>query len=379
MANRSGTIRLARFGSIDVFIHWSWLIIATLLVLGFQGWLTTTDDDIAPGPAWLLAVSGALVFFASILTHELAHAFMAKARGIEVAGITLFVFGGATEADASSRSARDELIIAIVGPVTSLVIAGVLGTVWLALDGDQAAVRLIGYLAVVNLVLALFNLVPGLPLDGGRVLRAVVWGVTGDFARATHLAANMGTAFGYLLIGVGLVQLWLGMVGGLWLVAIGWMISSSARQTEASERIRDSFAGLTAADIMTSPVVAIPADLSVARAANEYLARHQLTVFPVEAEGRAGPLGTVGLGSVGGLDPDAAAVMTVAQLARPIDPALLVPPDRPAADVIRLLADGPTGTRVLGVENGRTVGVISPRDIGRRRALTALLRPRPTP
>ncbi|MGI9597433.1 MAG: site-2 protease family protein, partial [Acidimicrobiales bacterium] len=298
MADRSGTVRLARIASVDIFVHWSWLIIATLLVLGFQGWLTTTDDDLDPSRAWLLAVAGAFVFFASILIHELAHAFMAKARGIEVAGITLFVFGGATEADASSRTAVDELVIAIVGPLTSLALAGTLGLIWAVLDSGQAAVRLIGYLAMVNLVLALFNLVPGLPLDGGRVLRAIVWGVTGDFARATRLATAAGVGVGYLLIGFGLVQVWNGALGGLWLAAIGWMISTSARRTEASERIREAFAGRTAADIMTSPVVTIPASLPVAAAVEQYLARHQITVFPVESETGTGLIGTLGVGSV---------------------------------------------------------------------------------
>lgn len=375
MADRPGTVRLARVWSIDVFIHWSWLIIVALLTLGFQGWLTTTHEDIDPGLAWLLAVVGTIVLLGSVLVHELAHAFVAKARGIEVNGITLFVFGGSTEVDPAGHSARDELIVAIVGPLMSLVVAAVLGAVWLVLEAGSVAAELVGYLAVINVVLAVFNLIPGLPLDGGRVLRAVVWSVTGDFARATRLASSAGVAAGYLLIGVGLVELWAGLIGGLWLAAIGWLIATSARRTAVGDRMRDVFAGQTAADIMTSPVVTIPASLPVALAVEQYLARHPVTVFPVVSQTGTGLFGTIGVGSVGGLTPERARVLTAAQLARPVDPDLLVDPGRPAIDVVRLLAERPAGSRVIVVEDGWPVGIVSPRDIVRRSELVDLLRP----
>lgn len=375
MADRRGTVRLARLGSVDVHIHWSWLIIVVLLTLGFQGWLTTTDEGLDPGAAWLLALAGTLVFLGSVLVHELAHAFVARARGIEVAGITLFVFGGATEVDTTSRNARDELIVAIVGPLTSLAVAAVLGLAWLGLDAGSPTGRVVGYLAVINVVLAVFNLLPGLPLDGGRVFRAIVWAVTGDFARATRLASSTGVAVGYLLIGIGLVELWAGAVGGLWLAAIGWMISSSARETGAQDRMRELFAEQTAADLMTTPVVSIPAGLPVTEAVECYLANHPVTVFPVVSETGTGLIGTIGVASVHGLSADQARQLTVAQLARPVDPDLLVERGRPATEIVNLLSTSPTGSRVIVVDGGWPVGIVSPRDVMRRSALMDLLRP----
>lgn len=383
MADRRGSVRLARVGTIDVHIHWSWLIIVVLLMLGLQGWLITTDENLDPAVAWLLAIGGTAVFLGSVLVHELAHALVARARGIEVSGITLFVFGGATEVDTTSRSARDELIVAIVGPLTSLAVGAVLGLAWLGLDPDAALGQMVGYLAVINVVLAVFNLLPGLPLDGGRVFRAIVWAATGDFARATRMASTTGVMVGYLLIGVGLVELWAGSVGGLWLAAIGWMISTSARQTGTQDRMRELFADQTAADLMTSPVVSIPAGLPVNEAVECYLARHPVTVFPVVSETGTGLIGTLGVGSVHGLTVDQARSMTAAQLANPVDPDLVVTADRSAADVIELLTANPTGSRVIVVEGSWPIGIVSPRDVIRRSDLMDLLRPlgsgRPAP
>ena len=356
MEDRSGTVRLARFGSVEVFIHWSWLIIAGLLTVALWGRLVSVNDGLDEGRAWLLAVTGSTIFFASVLTHELAHAFMALRRGIEVKGITLYVFGGATEADASSRTAADEFIIAIVGPLTSLGLAGVLGAGWLALrSSDEPLAGLIGYLAIVNVVLALFNLVPGLPLDGGRVFRAIVWAITGDFRRATRWATTGGVVVGYLLIGGGLVELWAGDVGGLWFAAIGWIIASSARRNEEQEQLRDAFADLTAADVMTSPVLTVPVDEPLAVTVRERFAPLSPTVFPVVDGDRLA--GTIGVGSIQGLDADDAAVLTAGQVATALDPDLLVAPDRPMTEVV----------------GGGPIGIISPRDVVRRSALAAVL------
>ncbi len=374
MEERTGTVRLARFGSVEVFIHWSWMIIATLLTLGFWGQLTTANEDLGEARAWLLAVTGSVVFFASVLIHELAHAFMAIARGIEVKGITLYLFGGATEADASSRTAGDEFVIAIVGPLTSLAIAAVLGGAWALLESSDAALAgLVGYLAFVNVILAVFNLVPGLPLDGGRVMRATIWAVTGDFAKATRVAGSAGVAVGYLLIGAGLVELWTGNVGGLWFAAIGWMISSAARRTVEQEQLRDAFAGQTAADVMTSPLLTVPADEPLTVTVRERFARQSPTVFPVVDGDRL--IGTIGVAAVQGMDPDQVATLTAGELARSVDPELLVEPDRPMNEVVALLAGSGGGTRVLVVEGGRPIGIISPRDIVRRSLLAELLDP----
>ncbi|MCP4222129.1 MAG: hypothetical protein GY773_02145, partial [Actinomycetia bacterium] len=187
---RRGSWRLMRIARVDIYLHWSWLGIIGLLILGFQAQLATAYPDLAPGRLWAYATAGSIVFLTSVLLHELAHALMAQARGIEVEGITLYLFGGATEADASSGKARDELVIAIVGPLTSVGIAAVLWLIALAIGPNENALgAMVAYLAVVNLILAAFNMTPGLPLDGGRVFRSLAWSATGDFRKATRWAA----------------------------------------------------------------------------------------------------------------------------------------------------------------------------------------------
>lgn len=369
---QQGTFTLVNLYGITIRIHWSWLLIVGLLTLGFWGQLTTEHDGLSSGSGLALAVFGSAVFFGSVLVHELAHAFVARARGIEVKGITLYLFGGATEADASSKSAIDEFIVAIVGPLTSLAVGILLlGGAELVGPGQEALADLIGYLGLVNLILAVFNMTPGLPLDGGRVFRSIVWGITGDFRRATRWAAGAGVIVGYSLIGFGLLSLWQGWLGGLWLAAIGWMISQSARRTEQQEELREVFKDLVAGDVMTSPVVTIPAECRVAETVRHYFAREDQTVFPVVEQGRI--VGMLSFGAVRHLDSKQRATTTAGLLARDMKPALIAGSTTPMQEVIEALASyGPKG-RVLVVDDGVLLGIVAPSDIIRRSSLADLL------
>lgn len=367
-----GTFTLVDLYGVTVRIHWSWLLIVGLLTLGFWGQLTTEHAGLSSGSGLALSVFGSAVFFGSVLVHELAHAFVARARGIEVKGITLYLFGGATEADASSRSAIDEFIVAIVGPLTSAAVGIVLlGGAELMGPGQEPLADLVGYLGVVNLILAVFNMTPGLPLDGGRVFRSIVWGITGDFRRATRWAAGAGVFVGYSLIGFGMLSLWQGWLGGLWLAAIGWMISQSARRTEQQEELREVFKDLVAGDVMTSPVVTIPAECRVADTVRHYFAREDQTVFPVtESDGIVGMLS---FSAVRNLDSRQRATTTAGRLAQDMKPALVAASTTPMQEVIEALASyGPKG-RVLVVDDGLLQGIIAPSDIIRRSSLADLL------
>ncbi|MGI9616480.1 MAG: site-2 protease family protein [Acidimicrobiales bacterium] len=367
---RTGVLRLGRVGGIQILIHWSWIIIAGLLTAAFWAQLTDQNPDLSSGAGWLLAGLGSLLFFGSILAHELAHALTAVARGIEVKGITLYLFGGATEADASSRSAFDELVIALAGPLTSLVLAGALGVIGLVI-GDPLG-SLLGYLAVLNIVLVAFNMAPGLPLDGGRVFRAIVWGATGDFAKATRWATTAGVALGYLLIWLGVLAVLAGALSGLWLAAIGWMISQSARTTGEQERLREAFTNVVAGEVMTSPVVSIPPSCLISAALTSYFRQASRTVYPVaDADGI---VGLVDLREVARLEPDELASKTIGDIAVPIDPGMICTPSTPMGEVIESLAGSTGGDRVLVVDDGALLGIISAADIVRRSTLVDLLR-----
>jgi Zn-dependent protease/CBS domain-containing protein len=369
-ADRRGSVRLIRIAGIDVYLHWSWLGIVALLLLGFRGQLDATYPELGSGGAWALAALGTALFLGSVLVHELAHALMALARGIDVDGITLYLFGGATEADASSRTALDEFVIAIVGPLTSLGLAGLLAVAALSLNSEAAA-GLVGYLAAINLILAVFNMTPGLPLDGGRVFRSIVWWVTGDFRKATRWAATAGVMIGYAMIGIGLLSVSQGGIGGLWLAAIGWMISQAAMATSQQEQIRQTFAGLTAADVMTDRVVTVPADTTVADVVRSHFTGGQHSGYPVVDGERV--VGMLGVADIRVLSRDRRAVVTAGDAAVPVDPDLVVEPAEPMTAVIAALGSSGSGRRVLVLDDGRLVGILSPGDIIRRNAFSSLL------
>lgn len=372
MRRREVSFRIGRVSGVEILIHPSWLIIAGLVVLGFWGWLTETHPQLSDNAALFLSVVGTAVLFGSVLIHELSHAVVAKARGIEVKGITLYLFGGATEADASSKNAADEFMIAVVGPLTSLATAAVLAVVAITVGSpDDPVPDLAGYLAQMNVLLALFNLAPGLPLDGGRVFRSIVWAITGDFRRATRWAAGAGEVFGYLLISVGVVWLFQGALGGLWLAAIGWMISQSAHQSEQQDALREFFKDLAAEDVMTSPVLAIPSEMSATGAVRNYFAKEDRTTFPV-LEG-SNVVGMLSLTAVRRLSRAERDMTTAGQLAVGEDPAMVATPLTPMSEIAEALSTGAPKARVLVMDDGVLVGIISPRDILRRSSLAPLL------
>lgn len=250
--------RVGRILGIDLRIEASWFFIAVLVSYFFFLQFRTVFGGLSAGAAAMLALSAALLFFGSVLIHELAHAVVARRRGIEVEGITLFLFGGATHARVESRGAGDELLVSAVGPLTSLGLAGVFWAARALLVDvlPLEMVLVIGFLGWINLVLAVFNLLPGFPLDGGRILRALVWKATGNLSRATRIAAAGGQVVGYLMImGGGLLALTGGLISGIWLAAIGWFLARSARASYEEQRIRMLLERVEASDVMVPPLV----------------------------------------------------------------------------------------------------------------------------
>src|SRR5919206_287162 len=247
------SIRLGRVAGIDVGIHYTWLFAFALIAWSLAaGFFPSATPGLAAPTYWLLGVAAALGLFASVLIHEFSHSLMALARGLRVQSITLFIFGGVSTIVGEAERSLDEFLIAVVGPLSSFLLAGVFWAAGqaAALDGTPLG-AFVGYLASVNLILGLFNLVPGFPLDGGRVLRSIVWAVSGSLRRATQVASYVGQGFGFLLIFWGVSRLLGGDVfGGLWTAFIGWFLNSGAESTRQQQALTEDLRGVGVAQVM---------------------------------------------------------------------------------------------------------------------------------
>lgn len=360
---RQNSWRLGRIGGVEIKIDPSWAIIALLVGYSFFLLLSQRFPDRTTGFLLPVAVVMAAVFFVSVLLHELAHSWVALSRGVEVKGITLFLFGGATQADLETKEPFDELLIAIVGPISSFVLAGVFwaGTL---VAGDGPLALATGQLGWINLALAVFNLLPGFPLDGGRVLRSLVWRSSGDLVKATRIASRAGRVLGGLIIAVGILEvLFLGaLIGGLWLVAIGWFLSQAANASFTHLQLKAGLQDVPASRLMTRDLQQIPGDISVQAAVDDYFMQHNYNTFPVSENGRT--TGLITMASVRRVPRDQWSGTTVDDIAEPLSDMCTVRPNDSVGDVVPKLMQGEVG-RVVVVDNEEVIGLITPRDLVR--------------
>lgn len=286
-------IKLGRIFGIEVGLHYSWLIIALLVTLSLRGQFQATNPQWGAGAIWATAIGTALLFFASIIAHELSHAAVAKANGLPVKAITLFALGGVAQIEKEAEDAKTEFWMGIVGPIASVIIGLACMGLVIALGGTpslgpQTPLRaMLMWLGVINIVLAIFNMIPGFPMDGGRVLRAIVWWVTGDAVKATCVATLAGSVVGYGLIIVGIFRFFGGAgFGGLWLVFIGWFLLDAARANRAYLEMSESLRGVRVADVMTPNCPVIDSRANLQTFLDEHLLRTGLRCFVVEEQGR---------------------------------------------------------------------------------------------
>lgn len=356
------SFRVARIRGIAIEIHPSWLFILGVLSFSlsdgvfpdqYPGWSTATY--------WAVGVTSALLLFVAVLVHELAHAVVAQRRGLEVPKITLFIFGGVSHIARQPRSAGEEFAIAVAGPLTSLAIAVLAGAVYLTMHERVEQVGAIGaYLATVNLLLAIFNILPGFPLDGGRVLRSIAWRRTKSFRRATRIAGSVGEIFGYTLMMGGVAFLLAGYAwNGLWFMFIGWFLSGAARGEKEALQLSPSSAG-RARDVMRTTYPTITPGISI----EEVVERHMV------GEGERAAVvamddSVVGILSVSDVRriPREAWPNTPAQRAMtPRDRVLTVSADTPALEVLHQLGANRLN-QVPVLEEGRMIGLITRREL----------------
>jgi Zn-dependent protease len=338
----------------------SWLLIAALIVWSLStGYFPMELPGLAQGTAIVLGVVAMLGLFGSLILHELAHALVARRYGLGIGGITLFLFGGVAELEEEPRSAASEFWIAVAGPAMSVALAGLFGLAGSVTAGVGAV--LLAYLATVNLFLALFNLLPAFPLDGGRVLRALIWQRTGDLLEATRKASGAGTILALLLMAFGLyAALTGGGVSGIWVVMIGVFVLTASRASYQRLLLQDSLKGRRVVELMTAdPLTATP-DMTLAAVGDGIMVAHAVTFVPVVA-GEA-PIGYVDTELMRAVPRGDWAATRVADVMAPLDPACIVPPRMTAEAALDRLARGPQ-RKLIVAEGGRIRGILSLRDL----------------
>ena len=293
-----GQLTLFRIRGIRIGVDYSWFFVLFLIILWLSGFYRDVlGADQSSSDPYLLAVVSAIAFFGSILLHELGHAVVANRRGIPITEITLWLFGGVARMSKDSDSPGTEFKIAAAGPAVTLVLATLcigIGVVaaganefWQAMlvdsdAGTSGLLAMVAWLASINILVLVFNLIPAFPLDGGRIARAVAWKVTGDRNRATRFAANLGRGFSFVLIGLGVLLIVQGFaVSGIWLGLIGFILGQSARGYAAQSEFSSRIGGISVADVMDADPVSISEDTSVERAIDEYFLRYRWPWFPV--------------------------------------------------------------------------------------------------
>ncbi len=362
----NGGFRIARFFGFDVRLDLSWFVVFFLVLWTFaESVFPLRHRGLSSIEYVLMAVAGALLFFASVLLHELAHSAVARARGIQVEGITLFIFGGMARIRSEATNPKDEFLITVVGPLSSAAIGLALlaaASVGRRVGLPVAVTGVADYLALLNFVLAVFNLIPGFPLDGGRLLRSLVWQLTNDLRKATRWASLTGRIFGFLMIGLGVIYLFgNSLIFGMWLIFIGWFLYQAAESSYRQLILRRILEGVRAEEAMTRRPEAVPADLTLRDLVDEHFLRRRFGAFPVEdEEGKL--LGLITLTQVKAVDRNKWPTTRVREAMTQICEAVTVQKDDSLAEVLTKLEGAGVG-RALVVKDGRLEGVISRADV----------------
>lgn len=364
VSGRADHIQIARVIGIPIYLHFSWLIIFGLIVWTLStGYFPAEYPDLPASSYWAKGLVASLLFFVSILLHELGHAAVARLHGLRTQSITLFIFGGVARLEKDPRDGKAEFWMAAAGPLVSLVLAALfyVGAMLPFVGPSGAAVG--KYLAMINLFLALFNLVPAFPMDGGRLLRGALWGSMGK-ARATQIASGAGTFFAFFLMFVGVSSLLRGdPLGGVWYILIGWFIKDASVASYQQVRLDEALRGATVRDAMVEAVATIPGSGSVAEAAREYFGRTGYGSYPV-TRGDA-VVGLLCLKDVLRLSPEEREATSVQGAMRPLTEALVTEPDTPLPTALALMAQA-GAPRLLVMNGDHLVGLLTMNGVVRR-------------
>ena len=354
-----GSLRLGKIAGIDIYAHLSWFIILVLLTWSlasdwfaqlFPGWATTTY--------WITAFISALLLFACVLVHELTHALVSQAHGLTVKNITLFIFGGVANIEEEVKRPGIEFQIAAVGPIASLLLAAVTFLLALPLRGsNSSAEAILDYLAVSNLVLGVFNLIPGFPLDGGRVLRSIIWKVTGNLQKSTRIASYVGQASAYVFILLGIIEFFTGnFFNGLWTVFVGWFLLNASQTANTQVELQSTLQGVSVGQVMNPRPVTVPGNISLQRLMDEYFLPLGLHSAPVTQGDYLS--GLITFTDIAGVARERWSYIPVGHVMRLLEQVYTTTPEQPLQDVLKMMGTQDIN-QVPVIQDGRLVGLLS--------------------
>ena len=362
MAN---SIRIGSIKKIDIEINYNWIIIFLLITFMFSNfYFPLYFPDWPDFLYWIEGAVLAIMLFVSVLLHELSHSMVSMHYGIPVTKISLFIFGGLAYIEKEADSPKKEFFIAIAGPLMSVFLFGVFtltGSLLQSAGVTDIVTAPLLFIGQMNIVLAIFNLFPALPLDGGRILTAIIWAIKKDRVYATRVAGSSGTIFSYGLMMLGILNILSGnLIGGIWLIFIGIFIGQSSQSSYQNALLEKLFNNLTVRDIMTSPVLTVDLHMSVSDVLRDFFYHYKHPFFPVEDDGMI--VGAIMLKSLKSVNEKGMEDILVQQVYEPLDKRFIISPDEPAQNALRMMASNELG-RFMVMENNILIGILSKTDL----------------
>ncbi len=351
----------------EISIDISWFLILALVVWSLGGsYFPYAYPDLSTSTHWIMGIIAALLLFISVLIHELSHSVVARNHGLKIQGIRLFIFGGVSEMTEEPKEASAEFKIAVVGPITSLVLAGIFYAItFLPVKAwSVPAYAIFMYLAILNLALGIFNLIPGFPLDGGRVLRAILWGRSNNLERATDIAAKVGKGFAYLLIAFGAINALSGnFISGIWYIFIGMFLSSAAEGSKRQLLMREGLSGVKIKNVMSTKVVTISPQMDCQTVVDEYILKYRFDMFPV-VDDTGVMVGMITLHDIKHLPRDEWASTPIREVMNPVQEEMVLHPEDEAVECLsRMVQSEEQGRMPVIDDQNDLVGIVTRRDI----------------
>jgi len=361
------SVKVGKIMGIPVTIHYTlWFVFALIAWSLAVGYMPDQYPGLGAITYWMIGIASAIILFVSVLVHELSHSYVAKKNGLPIGRITLFFFGGVSEMTQEPQDPGLEVRMAAAGPLMSFLIAGVLGAVWYLANLAAAPIAVtatLGYGALINAILGIFNLLPAFPLDGGRVLRGSIWKRSRSFIGSTKTATRVSEAISLLMMAAGFASIIFGnLVGGIWIVFLAWFIRSGAESSLKQTIVGEALAGATVADIMTRDVLTVPSNITVQQLVSDYFLIHRHGGYPVVDDGDV--LGIVTMQCVRAIPKETRETVTVKEAMIPCERAVTIKSSASALDAMNMMARQDVG-RLLILDGPRLLGIVTRGDLMR--------------
>jgi len=352
---------------IPIRINYTWFIVFVLVVWTLaMGYFPHMGPQYTPLTRWIMSIITAIILFASILIHELSHSYMAQRQGIKIKSITLFIFGGIAQMAGETRSPKGEMKIAAAGPIMSILISGIFWMITYVTYRTMPSSPILPvaqFLAYTNMILAFFNLIPGFPLDGGRLLRAAIWQKTGDLNKATLITSRIGKGFALFLMFTGFWNILRGfLIDGIWLIFIGMFLQQAAEEGYRQTLLHKTFSAVKVKDIMVTPVIVVDENLSIDRVVNEYFFKYRYNTFPVVSDNRL--KGMISIHDIKKIQKEMWPFTSVREVMNRNLDEFTISPEQVATEALQKMIETHSG-RLIVVEDNKVIGIISQRDIMR--------------